>query len=560
MFLVSDGAYGGHAEEGIGISLPETVFAFEEVNLGQQVERLLFSVPLEYLNDVDSDPEIDATDSLEPPETVCVAQDTKSETMEGAVPPPAPPLLPAASVSTDHPKPEPRKRYDAVTTTQRELLEKLQDAVAEGSCKDVKLAVENVIDINDFNRPGNENALHQAVLTNREEIVTLLLDSGADINFPSRDTRMTALHFAARMNNVKMVNLLIEKGADINALMLHKSTPLRTACLARSTEVVDVLLQQRGIDLNLAERHGRTPLITAVDTGDHTIVKRLIQAGCDVSRYDSQRRNAIHYAVRRRYGDIVRTLAAAGGNVHLEELIPNIDLADKRGLTPLIMATRAGFLDMMHILLECGANPDMFGRVGGWRAFTAVWEAVQCGDSRALKILVDAGANVNAAEDEHYGSPLFALFMCTHSRPDILHILLDAGIDVNYRDANNYSALHLAVDTERLELATILYSADYDARNDVAWMTTYLESRMTSEARDLIEYALQHYNQPILLKAQVRLLIRKVLANRRPLYKAVENMDLPHQLVEFILYHDRATHGKCYDTIYSSDDADLSSD
>ena len=64
------------------------------------------------------------------------------------------------------------------------------------------------------------------------------------------------------------------------------------------------------------------------------------------------------------------------------------------------------------------------------------------GDLDAVKLLIDAGADVNAREDDEDGkTPLLAACCCYN--PDIVRALIEAGADVNAKDEFGRTALDM---------------------------------------------------------------------------------------------------------------------
>jgi ankyrin repeat protein len=98
------------------------------------------------------------------------------------------------------------------------------------------------------------------------------------------------------------------------------------------------------------------------------------------TRDDSTGETALHIVVARRDPTWLSFLLAKGGN-------PNI--ADKKGVTPLMLATQYGFADGASILIKNKAAVDGTNRGGE----TALIRAVQLRNSEMVRLLIKAGAN-----------------------------------------------------------------------------------------------------------------------------------------------------------------------
>ena len=378
---------------------------------------------------------------------------------------------------------------------------------------------------------GGFNALHAACRKGQVEMVKCLVEAGADIFKRTQHSRDSAMHIACDASNVEIVRYLIDKGADINALQLHRSTPLRVACIRGNPMIVEVLIKE-GADIDLAERTGRTPLITAAEKGHAEVTRLLLEAGCNKDAGDCLRRTAVYHASHHRHPQVLRYLIQYGAN---------INTVDRRGVSPLHMLCRIGFYDMMQILLDAGCDRDILGQMGGKNGatYTPIWEAVQDGHLLAVKMLLDAGANPDRGDEGSIGNSLFALMMSNHIRVDILRALLEAGVNVNYRNINGYSPLHFATDKGWLPVINILLQADLDIQSEVPWIVTFLEQPdVEPEIRQILEWAVFLASVPRALLWQCRRQIRRCLAHTRPVDKPIKSLPLPPALKNVLLYRD----------------------
>ncbi len=89
---------------------------------------------------------------------------------------------------------------------------------------------------------------------------------------------------------------------------------------------------------------------------------------------------ALHIVVERRDASWLGFLLQKGAN-------PN--LADKKGTTPLMLATQIGFIDGIDWLVRKNAHVDQTNRAGE----TALILAVQLRNAEAVRVLLKAGAN-----------------------------------------------------------------------------------------------------------------------------------------------------------------------
>jgi ankyrin repeat protein len=165
-------------------------------------------------------------------------------------------------------------------------------------------------------------------------------------------------------------------------------------------------------------------LIGAAGRGDVAAVERLIREGASVAARDSRGRTVLLVATHGNHVPVARALIAAGADVNakddiqdsaflyagaegrieiLKMTLPTADLksTNRYGGTALIPAAHHGHTEAVRILLATAIDKDHVNRLG----WTALLEAVILGDggpvhSEIVRLLVEAGANVNIADRE----------------------------------------------------------------------------------------------------------------------------------------------------------------
>lgn len=166
-------------------------------------------------------------------------------------------------------------------------------------------------------------------------------------------------------------------------------------------------------------------LIAAAARGDAAGVGRLLRAGASVAARDAQGRTALLLATRGNHVEAARLLIAARADVNAKDNIQDSPLlyagaegrneilrmaldagadlksTNRYGGTALIPAAHHGHVETVRILLATSIDKDHVNRLG----WTALLEAVILGDggpahTEIVRMLVDAGANVNLADRE----------------------------------------------------------------------------------------------------------------------------------------------------------------
>jgi uncharacterized protein len=155
---------------------------------------------------------------------------------------------------------------------------------------------------------------------------------------------------AARSGDNETVKRFLAAGMDANLLDKRDdelSTVLMVAAMAGKTDTSKLLLAN-GARVNDKTKLGRTALTWASWRGMTDTVKALLGAGADVNSRDKRGVSPLNYAVQKGRTETVLVLLNAGAN-------PNFHHTES-GQTALIDAVMRGYIDIVRVLLEHGAD------------------------------------------------------------------------------------------------------------------------------------------------------------------------------------------------------------
>ena len=259
---------------------------------------------------------------------------------------------------------------------------------------------------------------------------------------------------AIRTNDMATLRTLVRTAADANAKTQSGDPLLMVAAAAGSADAVRFLLDQ-GADVNAQNAFGATALIWAAT--DLQKVQLLVARGANVNAAaKSGRTAAMVAAMSEGTGPIVRLLALKGADLKAKDAFQN---------TLLVAAAVGNNLDVMRMAIDAGVDPSAAGATGA----TALYMATYHANIPAVQLLLSKGARVDAVADyptlivvdEPKSGPIALrkatplMIAAATGTPELVKILLDAGANVNAKDSRSMTPLMFAVAKNRQDPATI---------------------------------------------------------------------------------------------------------
>lgn len=182
----------------------------------------------------------------------------------------------------------------------------------------------------------------------------------------------------------------------------------------------------------------------AIYKNDVETVSRLLSSGISVDILDEYGRTPLMTAAEYGREEIVRLLLDHGADVNARS---------ENGVTPLLYASgkEATSIECLKLLLNAGANVNAATNITG---STPLIRAVGTGKTEAIKLLIAYGAAVNSQTNN--GTTALMRVYDLPDKSNNLRLLLEAKADINIRDNQGFTALMRAIFYGRLAQAITL--------------------------------------------------------------------------------------------------------
>ena len=303
--------------------------------------------------------------------------------------------------------------------------------------------------------------------TGQPQIVDALIARGADVNRATVKSRQTPLMWAVAEGRHEIIRLLLAAGADVRATSAIAFSPLLFAARNGDTEAATLLLAA-GAMVNDLGSDGTHPLPLAIVSGKDKFAHFLLERGADANG-QVYGISALHAAAGNVQMWLREWLRVRGIDGVFGSGLMGVDRASRAGLVTALLAKGANVNARITtstgvqgwLTIKKGAFEPFSVGTGDLKGATPLWVAAFFSnrgfgaDPQVLKILLDAGADSRLTTDDGT-TPLMAAaglgqgtFSPGKPRGDrsmnaeaAVKMLVDAGAEVNATNEAKFTALH----------------------------------------------------------------------------------------------------------------------
>ena len=321
----------------------------------------------------------------------------------------------------------------------------LHYACAEGN---INLVQSLIHDYNaDINARDDKNntPLHVAALNGKKEVALFLIkEFGCDINIRDPSGK-TLLHRVCESGSVSLVRSLIrDYNANTNVQDDENNTPLHVTALNGNKEVALFLIKEFGCDINIRGPLGKTLLHRVCESGSVSLVLSLIHDyNADTNARDKVYNTPLHVAVWHERKKVAWFLIKKFGC--------DINIRDPSGKTLLHRVCKYGSVSLVQSLIR-DYNADTNARDN--EKNTPLHVAVLNGKKEIAFFLIETfGCDINIRDPS--GKTLLHR-MCKSGNVSLVPLIYDYNADINARDIESNTPLHVAVLNGKKEVALFL--------------------------------------------------------------------------------------------------------
>lgn len=376
-----------------------------------------------------------------------------------------------------------------------------------------------------FKDKEERSLLHIASANGHTQICEILLKKGWNINETDKNGQ-TPLHFAARHQRTQVVSFLISRQAEVNQKDKEGKTAFAYAYKAGFASITQLLLPL------IKSTHMDELLIIAASQGDVNFMQDLLNGEANAVKLIKHTKNElgqnlIHIATQHGQSKVIDLLAdrlkskphrlyeminhkdrqrmtalhiaCKNNNLKLAKILiqhrAKLEVRDAQGHTPLLLAGQYGDWNLVHYLANKGANLKAVNTFGLNILHQVCWNKREDWVEEligGMAHLSQQGLATFYKRDNRRCYPLHLATSSGHVRTvqSLLPYLSEQ--DVNRKERNGKTALHLAAEAGLGELISLLIDSKVDVHAKTYSEKTALHFACEKNHLDSVKTLIKH--------------------------------------------------------------------
>ena len=258
------------------------------------------------------------------------------------------------------------------------------------------------------------------------QAVKTLSANHADVNAPQVDGT-TALQWAAHWNDLDAVKMLLGAGANPRLANRYGVSPLSEAAGEGNADIIELLLSAGADARTLTTADGETVLMTAAKSGNVKAVESLLAHGADINARETYRgQTALMWAAAEHHPEVVKLLLSRGADWKVESYSRETTIPK----------------------LSAASSVTPMSR-GGLKAFHF---AAREGDIATGQAMLDAHVDINQVDADNTTALVVAI---VNKQYTYAKFLLDHGADPNIADVRGRAALYAVIDMRNQDYSAL---------------------------------------------------------------------------------------------------------
>ncbi|XP_070174105.1 transient receptor potential cation channel subfamily A member 1-like [Littorina saxatilis] len=358
---------------------------------------------------------------------------------------------------TDATRPASREKVvRPVSGRSRRATNRLFDEVATASKDEFEKLLNENARLDTIDPETKRNILLHVLHEGRRDLARLVLARAnvtlicqdCDVAVATLKGKKNALHYVTELGDVELAKEILNKIPDQpqRIALLKQETPVKIegqrprtlscsqlAAYLGNTELL-VLYLGNGVHVNDKNSKKDTALLWAARWNHLNVVQELLSRDANANIENDKGSTALYWAVRYGHTDTVRLLITTGR--------ADVNVTRKLGLvSPIILACALGYLPIVKLLLEGGADPNQNIR-GKERP---IHHAAREGYSEIIDYLLEKGARKNESDESGDTALLHA---ARHGHARCVQLLLAKGAKHTVKNHMGEDLMSLAVDSD----------------------------------------------------------------------------------------------------------------